>query len=218
MVHRSLVGKRFMWFSPRPEGRVWPDRLGSSLNVHKSVPESQLVICNGPEHVKHVIGGMFPGGSLLRVCSVDQSIVIISVQLLSRVRLFAIPWTAAYQASLSITNSRSLLKLMSIELAMPFNHLILCHPPFSSCLQSFPASGSFPVSQFVASGGQSIGVSASASVLPMNIQDWFPLGWTGWISLQSEGSLRILSSFSSLLYMQNWWLNSQSPNQIRFAF
>ena len=129
------------------------------------------MICNGPEHVKHVIGGMFPGGSLLRVCSVDQSIVIISVQLLSRVRLFAIPWTAAYQASLSITNSRSLLKLMSIELAMPFNHLILCHPPFSSCLQSFPASGSFPVSQFVASGGQSIGVSASASVLPMNIQD-----------------------------------------------
>ena len=53
--------------------------------------------------------------------------------------------------------------------------------PFSSCLQSFPASGSFPVSQFFASGGQSIGVSASASVLPVNIQDWFPLGWTGWI-------------------------------------
>ena len=65
-----------------------------------------------------------------------------------------------------------------------------CHPtitssvvPFSSCLQSFLASGSFPVSQFFSSGGQSIGVSASASVLPMNIQDWFPLGWTGWISL-----------------------------------
>ena len=59
--------------------------------------------------------------------------------------------------------------------------------PFSSCLQSFPASGSFPVSRFFASGGQSIGVSASASVLPMNIQDWFPLGWTGWISLRSKG-------------------------------
>ena len=65
-----------------------------------------------------------------------------------------------------------------------------CHPtvpssvvPFSSCPQSFPASGSFPVSQLFTSGGQSIGVSASASVLPMNIQDWFPLGWTGWISL-----------------------------------
>ena len=70
-----------------------------------------------------------------------------------------------------------------------------CHPtisssvvPFSSCLQSFPASGSFPRSQFFASGGQRIGVSASASVLPMNIRDWFPLGWTGWISLQSKES------------------------------
>ena len=74
-----------------------------------------------------------------------------------------------------------------------------CHPtisssviPFSSCPQSFPASGSFPVSQFFAWGGQSIGVSASASVLPMNIQDWSPLGWTGWISLQSKGTLKSL--------------------------
>ena len=73
-----------------------------------------------------------------------------------------------------------------------------CHPtisssviPFSSCLQSFPASGSFQVSQFFASGGQSIGVSASASILPMNIQDRFPLGWTGWISLQSKGLSRV---------------------------
>ena len=69
-----------------------------------------------------------------------------------------------------------------------------CHPtisssviPFSSCLQSFPALGSFPMSQFFASGGQSVGVSASASVFPMNIQDWFPSGWTGWISLMSKG-------------------------------
>ena len=67
-----------------------------------------------------------------------------------------------------------------------------CHPtiPFSSCPQSFPESGSFPISQFFASGGQSIGVSASGPVLPMNIQDWFPLGWTGWISLQSKGLSR----------------------------
>ena len=65
--------------------------------------------------------------------------------------------------------------------------------PFSSCLQSFPASGSFPRSQLFASGGQSIGASASASVLPMNIQDWFPLGWTGWTSLQSKG-LKIFAS------------------------
>ena len=70
--------------------------------------------------------------------------------------------------------------------------------PFSSCLQSFPASGSFPMSQLFASGGQSIGVSASASVLPMNSQDWFPLGWTGWISLQSKGLLQHHSSKASV--------------------
>ena len=76
-----------------------------------------------------------------------------------------------------------------------------CHPtisssviPFSSLLQSFPASGSFPMSQFFPSGSQSTAVSASASVLPMNIQDWFPLGWTGWISLQSKGLSRVFSS------------------------
>ena len=76
-----------------------------------------------------------------------------------------------------------------------------CHPaisssviPFSSCPQSLPASESFPMSQLFTSGGQSTGVSASASVLPMNIQDWFPLGWTGWISLQSKGLSRFFSS------------------------
>ena len=72
----------------------------------------------------------------------------------------------------------------------------LSHPviPFSSHLQSFPTSESFPMSQFFTSGGQSIGVSASASVLPMNIQDWFPLEWTGWISLQSKGLSRVFSN------------------------
>ena len=76
-----------------------------------------------------------------------------------------------------------------------------CHPtisssvvPFSSCLQSFPASGSFQMSQFFARGGQSIGVSTSASDLPMNIQDWFPFGWTGWISLQSKRLSRVFSN------------------------
>ena len=87
-----------------------------------------------------------------------------SVQSLSRVRLFAAPWTAAHQASLSITNSQSLLKLMSVESVMPSKHLILCHPLL--LLPSiFPASGAFPRSQFFASGGQSIGASASASVV-----------------------------------------------------
>ena len=98
------------------------------------------------------------------------------------------PWTAARQAFLPITNTRSLLKFMSIDSVMPSNHPSSVIP-FSSCLRSFPASGSFSRSQFLA-GGQSIGVSASTSVLPMNTQDWSPLGWTGWISLQSKGLSR----------------------------
>ena len=116
-----------------------------------------------------------------------------SVQLLSRVWLFATPWTAAHQASLSITNSRSLLKLMSIKSVMPSKHLILCHP-----LLLLPSI--FP----------SITVFSSESVLPIrwpkywsfsfsispsnDIQDWFPLGWTGWISLQSKGLSRVFSN------------------------
>ena len=117
-----------------------------------------------------------------------------SVQSISRVRLFATPGTAARQASLSTTNSRSLLKLMSIELVVPPNHLILCRPLLLPSGGSFPASGSFQVSQFFASRGQSIRASASASVLPVNIQDWFPLGWTGWISFQSKGLSRVFSN------------------------
>ena len=106
----------------------------------------------------------------------NHSLVFSSVQSLSRVRLFATPWIVAQQASLSITNS------WSLPNSCPSSRW--CHPaisssvvPFSSCPQSLPASGSFPMSQLFASGGQSIGVSASASVLPMNTQDWSPLGW-----------------------------------------
>ena len=113
-----------------------------------------------------------------------------SVQLLSRVRLFVTPWIATRQASLSITNSQS------YSDSCPSSQW--CHPtisssvvPFSSCPQSLPASESFPMSQLFAWGGQSIGVSASASVLPMNTQDWPPLGWTAWISLQSKGLSRV---------------------------
>ena len=99
---------------------------------------------------------------------------------ISSVQSFGTPWTAAHRASLAITNYQTLLKFMYIESVMPFNHLILfC--PFSSCLQSFPVQ-SFPMSQFFASAGQRIGVSASASVFPMSIQDWFPLGLTELIS------------------------------------
>ena len=108
------------------------------------------------------------------------------VQLLSGVWLFVTPWTAAHQASLSITNSKSLLKLTSIEPVKPSNHLILCHPLLLPS-SIFPNIRVFPKSQFFTSGGQSIGVSASTSVLPVNIQDWFPLGWTGWIFWLSKG-------------------------------
>ena len=118
---------------------------------------------------------------------------VVIVQSLGHVQLFVTPCTAACQASLSITNTRSLLKLMSIESVMLPNHLFLCHP-LSSCLQSFPASESFKMSQFFASGGQSIGVSVSASVLPMYSQDWSPLGLTGWISLLSKRLSRVFSN------------------------
>ena len=116
-----------------------------------------------------------------------------SVQLLSHLWLFEIPWTAARQGSLSITNSWSLLTLMSIESVMPSNHLILCHS-----LLLLPSV--FPRIRVFASGGQSIGVSASASGLPMNIQNWCPLGWTGWSSLQSEGFSRVFSNTTSQKY------------------
>ena len=123
---------------------------------------------------------------------ITASVVVIKFSSVTqRLWLFVTPWTAAHEASLSITNSQSLLKL--IKSVMPSSHLIRYHPLLPH-LQSFPASGSFPRSQFFASGGQNIGVSASASVLPVNIQDWSPLGWTGWISLQSKGPSRVFSN------------------------
>ena len=119
------------------------------------------------------------------------------VQSLSRVQLFVTPWTAALQSSLSITNSQSLLKLMSMDSVMPSNHLILCHPLL--LLPSiFPSIRVFIMSQFFTSGGQSTGVSASASVLPMNIQDWFPLGLTDLILL-SKGLWQFKSNSSLVL-------------------
>ena len=132
-----------------------------------------------------------------------------SVQSLSRVRHFEIPWTAARQAFLSIPNSWSLPRLMSIELVMSSNHLILCFPLL--LLPSiFPASGSFQMSQLSASGGQSIGVSASTSVPPMNTEDWFPLGWTGWISLQSKRLSRV---FSNTTVQKHQFFGAQPSSQ-----
>ena len=116
-----------------------------------------------------------------------------SVQLLSEVRIFATPWTATHRPPCTSPTPRA------CSNSCPSSRW--CHPtisssiiPFSSCPQSFPASRSFPMSQLFTSGGQSIGVSASTSVLLMNSRDWSPLGWTGWISLQSKGLSRVFSN------------------------
>ena len=115
-----------------------------------------------------------------------QSTQFSLVQLLSRVWLFATTWIATHKASLSITNSTSLFKLMSIDSVTLFNHLILSHP-LLLLLSIFPSIRVFTMSQSFELGGQCIGISASASVLPMNTQDRFPLGLTGLTSLQSKG-------------------------------
>jgi len=113
-----------------------------------------------------------------------------SGQSLSCVRLFATPWIAACQASLSITNSQSLLKLMSIESVRPSNHHVLCCP-LLFLPSIFLSSKVFSNELVIHIRWPKYWISASASVLPVNIQDWFPLGWTCWISLQSKVLLRV---------------------------
>ena len=160
------------------------------------------------------VSPLFTGGNLDFFQSTDLNsnkfIQFSSVQSLSRVQLFATPWIAARQASLSITNSQSSLRLH------PSSQW--CHPaisssviPFSSCPQSLPASESFPMSQLFAGGGQSTGVSALASFLPKKSQRWSPSEWTGWNSLQSKGLSRVFSNttvqkhqfFSTQLFSQS---------------
>ena len=119
--------------------------------------------------------------------------VLSSVQSLSHIWFFATPWTAAWQASLSIINSWSLLKLIFIELVMPSNHFVLCCPLLLPP-SIFPSIRVFSNKSVLRISGQNIGVSASASALPMNIQDWFPLGWTGWMSLVSKGLSKVFSN------------------------
>ena len=119
--------------------------------------------------LKFVFDSLFPSHLLLK------NVQFNSVQSLSCVWFFATPWTAAHQASLSIAYSQSLLKLMPIELVMPSSHLILCHPLLLPP-SIFPSIRVFQMSQLFIPGGQSYGVSASASVLPMNIKEWSPLG------------------------------------------
>ena len=143
------------------------------------------------ERVLKSIPVIADAGQLLEKTSSSSSSIVV-VQSLSRVWPFVTPWTTARQASLTFTISQSLLRLVYwvSDVIQPSHPL----SPFSSCPQSFPASGSFPMNQFFTSGGQSIGASASASVLPMSIQDWFPLGWTGSFSLQSKGLSRVFFS------------------------
>ena len=129
-----------------------------------------------------------------------------SVQSLGRVWLFVTPWIAACQASLSITNSWSSPKLLSIELVMPSSHLILCRP----LLLLPPIPPSFPMSQLFEWGGQSTGASALASVLPKNTQNWSPLEWTGWISLQSKGLSRV---FSNTTVQKHQFFGAQPSSQ-----
>ena len=132
-----------------------------------------------------------------------------SVQLLDPVLLFATLWIAACQASLSIANSWSSLRLTSIKSVMPSSHLILCCP-LLLLSQSLPASGSFPMSQLLAWGGQSTGVSALASFVPKNTQDQSPLEWTGWISLQSKGLSKV---FSNTTVQKHQFFGAQPSSQ-----
>ena len=128
----------------------------------------------------------------VKQCVKDTVSSVQSFQSFSRVRLSATPWIAAHQASLSITSSRSSLRLTSIKSVMPSSHLILCRP-LSSCPLSLPASESFPMSQLFAWVGQSTGASALTSFLPKKSQGWSS-EWTGWISLQSKGLSRVFSN------------------------
>ena len=159
--------------------------------LYSSIPTPFIHLCIlcAPKHKQVIVLNAFRS---------DQS--------LSRVRLFVTPWIAACQASLSITNSRS---------SHPSSWW--CHPaisssviPFSSCPQSLLASESFPMSQLFAWGGQSTGVSALASVLPMNNRDWSPLGWTGYIFLQSRGLSRV---FSNTTVQKHQFFGAQPSSQ-----
>ena len=156
--------------------------------------------------VSHPVGCIF---HLLMVSTILFNFLL----LFSHVSLFVTPWTVAHQASLSFTISQSLHKRMSIELVMPSNHLILCHPLLLPSV--------FPSIRVFASGGQSIGASTSASVLPMNIQGWFSLELTGWISLMSQGlskesspaftiSMKLCESYLSWSWRYVLWCLIQS--------
>ena len=138
---------------------------------------------------------------------------LVVVQLLSRVWFFVTPWPAAHQASLSFTVFQSLLKFLFIVSVILSNHLIFCFP-LLLCLQSFTASGSFPMILFFTSGGQSIVASASASVLPMNIQCWFPFRLIDLILQSSESESHFVVSSSLQLHERYSPWNSPGQNTV----
>ena len=181
---RSGVMETFLYWS------TW--RLHGYACMHAKLLQSCLTLCD-PIYRR-------PPGSSVHQFS--------SVQSLSRVRLFATPWIAELQASLSITNSQSSPKPMSIESVMPSN-ISSSVVSFSSCLQSLTASEFFPMSQLFAWGGQSTGVSASASFIPKKSQSWSS-EWTGWISLQSKGLSRV---FSSTTFQKHQFFGTQVSSQ-----
>ena len=161
-----------------------------------SVPQLYPTVCDPidcrlPSSSLH---GIFQAGILERVVYPAYYIAAV-VQPLSHVWLFVTPWTTVHQTFLSFTISWNLLKLISIETVMPSNHLVLCCPLLllSSIIS---ASGHFLMNWRFASHGQSIGASASASVFPTNIQDWYPLGLTGLIFLQTKGLSRVFSNIT----------------------
>ena len=183
-----MISHVWLFVTPRAVAWLTPLSMGFSRQEYWSAlpfPSPGGLPKPGIEHISPVSPALI-GKWVIYHCAIwEAPESMFSSAQLSRVHLSVTPWTAACQASLSITNSWSRPKPMPIESVMPS-----CHPtisssvvPFSSCSQSLPATRSFQMSQLFTWGGQNIGVSASTSVLPMNTQDWSPLGWTGWISL-----------------------------------
>ena len=208
---KSLLMKAKEWKS-------WKKKKSEKLNIQKTKIMVSGCITSWQidgETMETVTDFVFLGSNSLQMviaamklkdaCSLEEKLWPSSVQWLSHIQLFATPQTAACQGSLSITNSWSLLKLMSIESVMPSNHFILCLPLL--LLPSvFPSTRAFSSESVLLIRWPNIGTSPLASVLPMNIQGWFPLGLTGLISLLSKGLWRV---FSSTTIQKNQFFSTQ---------
>ena len=196
-LYSHIFSKAFLYFSS-----------SSFISLFLSPPLSPLFLyffnfsnTVGKSHLSSILALVWETGDLslwlddntnFWLYMIFSSVQFSSIQSLSHVRHFVTPWITAHQASLSITNARSSLRLTSIESMVPSSHLILGHP--FSCPQSIPASESLPMSQLFASGVQSTGVSALASFLLKKPLALSPSEWTGWISLQSKGLSGVFSN------------------------